>query len=142
MESTRKIEINWPVKALFNYVSDVDNHGHWRNGIVHATWLDQTKNESGARVLETRYLMGQQVSSILEVTEFKPYQKRSVQIMKGTFRPSYTLEFEPRGDSTVMTLTVRCTHSNPARQDVIVKRISEQGYKELQKLKEILEFEN
>lgn len=142
MESTRKIEINWPVKALFNYVSDVDNHGSWRNGIVHAAWLDQTRNQSGARVLEMRYLMGQKVSSILEVTEFKPYQKRSVQIMKGTFRPSYTLEFEPRGESTVMTLTVSCIHSNTARQNVIMHRIREQGYKELQKLKAILEFEN
>lgn len=142
MGSSRKIEINWPLKALFNYVSDVDNHGSWRKGVVNATWLDISKNKSGARVLETRYLMGQEVSSILEVTEFQPYKKRSMQIMKGTFRPSYTLEFEPNGESTVMTLTVSCTYSNPDRQDAIIHRISEQGYKELQKLKEILEFEN
>src|SRR5688572_12547911 len=108
MKSTQKIEINWPLKALFNYVSDIDNHTTWRERVVNVSWLDKMKNHSGARMLETRKLMGHEVMTILEVTEFQPYQRQSVTVMKGMFRPSYTLEFEPHGESTVMTLTVSC----------------------------------
>jgi len=142
MKSTKKIEINWPLKALFNYVSDIDNHATWRERVVHASWMDKLKNHSGARLLETRKLMGQEVMTILEVTEFQPYQKRSVKVMKGMFRPSYTLEFEPHGDRTVMTLTVSCQPENGKQESSIMKRMSDAGFKELLKLKEILEREN
>ena len=142
MEATQKIEINWPLKALFNYVSDVDNHGAWRQRVVNATWLDKTRNHSGARVVETRKLMGQEIPTILEVTEFQPYRKRSVTVMKGTFRPCYTLEFEPHGESTMMTLTVSCPSSGREHEGVIMKRMTEAGYSDLLKLKEILERED
>ncbi|HEY3404485.1 MAG TPA: SRPBCC family protein [Ohtaekwangia sp.] len=142
METTQQIEINWPLKALFNYVSDVDNHGTWRQRVVNAAWLDKTRNHSGARVVETRKLMGQEIPTILEVTEFQPYRKRSVRLMKGTFRPSWTLEFEPNGESTLMTLTVTCPSSGREHESVIMKRMTEASFRELLKLKEILESEN
>jgi hypothetical protein len=139
-----QIEINWPVKALFNYVSDLSNNAAWQRQVVNAEWLEGNKNTSGAKFVETRKILGKELSATLEVREFEQYKKRSLAMLSGHLRTHLTMEFEPQGENTVMTLTIACDTSGIYRnsENLILRQAMREGYENLSRLKFLLESSN
>jgi uncharacterized membrane protein len=139
-----QIEINWPVKALFNYVSDLSNNAEWQRQVVNAEWIGVEKNRSGAQFKETRKIFGLQLCATAEVTEFQLYKKRSFAVLNGPIRPELTMEFEPRGEHTVMKLTIAIRTKGFMRlvEGVMARHVTREGYNDLVRLKELLETSN
>lgn len=136
----QQIEINWPVKALFNYVSDLSNNADWQKQVVHAEWIGQEKNRSGAQFRETRKILGRELSATVEVTEFQLYKKRSFTVLDGPVHQELTMEFEPRGENTVMKVTVAIRTKRLTRlaESVMAQHVSN----DLVRLKQLLEDSN
>jgi hypothetical protein len=99
-----QVEINWPLQALFNYVSDLTNNAAWQRQVVHAEWIGNGKNASGARFVEKRNVLGRECSATVEVTEFERFKRRTLAVVDGPCKQQFTMEFEPRGDTTLMKL--------------------------------------
>ncbi|HEY9049848.1 MAG TPA: SRPBCC family protein [Ohtaekwangia sp.] len=140
----QQIEINWPVKALFNYVSDISNNAAWQKQVAETVWLGDERNISGARFREVMKDSGNDEHALCQITEFVPYQKRSVRTQNQSFSSTSIFEFEPREQGTVMKLTVQ-VHSDvvngPAEPFEAMKFLHERA-RDLFRLKEILELED
>src|SRR5687767_2232087 len=128
-----QIQINWPLKALFNYVSDVSNNASWQRQVVNAQWLGAKKNTSGARFVETRKILGREMSTTCELKEFEQDRKRSLAVSSGLLKTHLIMEFEPVGESTVMKLTITCHPSGVYRpaQNLILRQAVREGYENL-----------
>ena len=139
-----QIRINWPVKALFNYVSDVSNNASWQRQVVNAEWLGPQKNTSGAQFIETRKILGKEHASTCELREFEQYRKRSLDVVSGSMKTQLTMEFEPEGETTLLKLTIACNTRGIYRtgEEIILRRALYEGYENLRRLKFLLESSN
>jgi hypothetical protein len=72
----QQVEIQWPVTALFNYVSDITNNAAWLNDVSDAEWISRTDNRVGSTFREIRKSDGERLEA--EITEFIPDKKRTV----------------------------------------------------------------
>jgi len=133
IQAMQEVEINWPIKALFNYVADITNHTFWKNGTLDAVWVNG-KNESGATFME---LSGDQYTEY-QITEFIPYQRRVICSTEGVSE-TYAFDFEPKGQHTILRLSVQVQTKISARVPGIAAFV---GSDDLLRLKEILENEN
>lgn len=136
IRTMQEVEINWPVKALFNYVADITNHASWKRGTTDAIWVDG-KNEFGATFKE---LVGDQATEY-QITEFVPYQRRAIRSAKGVVSKTYVFEFEPKGPSTILRLSVNVQSKIPMPLFPVLAEPFVRS-NDLLRLKEILEDEN
>jgi hypothetical protein len=101
----QQIEIDWPVKALFNFVSDISNNAAWQAHVDETEWMEGIYRDAGAR-FRCKHA-GREHPVVYEVTEFTPYRKRSVTCRGAFLQPTYSMEFEPRGEKTLLRVSVR-----------------------------------
>jgi hypothetical protein len=139
----QKIEIQWPVKALFNYVSDLSNNAEWQEQVTGASWISEEKNRSGAKFIETRRVSGQEFAATVEVTDFELYKKRGLSILNGPVR-HLTMEFEPKGEHTVMKVTLDLRTKGIMRPlaGAMARQVIRNRYLDLVRLKRLLEHSN
>lgn len=139
-----QIRINWPVEALFNYVSDLSNNPCWQRQVVHAEWVSTERNTSGARFVETRKILGREQAATCELNEFEQFRKRSLSVMAGPLKTNLVMEFEPQGEQTVMKLTISCQPRGMYRhaEELLLRQALREGYENLHRLKFLLENSN
>jgi hypothetical protein len=100
----QQIEIDWPIRALFNYVCDIHNNATWQAEVDHAEWTAIDHYCTGARY--TCLQPGRTRPATYEVTEHTPYQRRSVTRRDAWLQPTYNMEFESRGERTLLRVSV------------------------------------
>ncbi|RAW01739.1 SRPBCC family protein [Pseudochryseolinea flava] len=137
----QQIEIEWPVEALFNYVSDLSNNHAWQRQVVDATWIGENRHEVGSAFLQTRSILGKQVPALMQMTSYQRFQKRSWIILHDRLRQELALEFEPRGEKTLLKLTIDFDLKGSVRslKPAVLKHAMREGYENLSRLKNILE---
>lgn len=136
----QQIEINWPLKALFHYVSDISNNPAWQHDVEDAEWLTGLRKDPGARFTCKQSAAGQSVT--YEITELKPYRKRSVTVLSERLQPTYSIEFEPHGQNTVLKLTIRFSARGVSKLELPSLADKFKHNYDLHKLKYVLENEN
>ncbi len=138
----QQVEINWPVRALFNYVSDISNNASWQQRVEDTEWLDARRNTSGARFREVH--ANGKSHAVCEIAEFIPYQKRSVVMRNKSFHSTYTFEFEPCHAGTVMKVTVQARARGLYKllDPFVTNRFLEERSRDIFRLKEMLEVED
>jgi len=77
---SQQVEIQWPLTALFNYVSDITNNPEWQNNVVKSEWIKRTGNRVGSTFAEIRNIKGHESFAEIKVTEFVPNQKRTIKV--------------------------------------------------------------
>jgi len=126
-QMSQQVEIQWPVTALFNYVSDITNNAEWQSNVVKSEWIKRTGNRVGSTFAEIRNVMGQELFAEVKVTEFIPNQKRTVKIYSEKMLCS--MQFIPLSEEeTRLTLELKWD-----------KIKQPEAYFDLFRLKEILE---
>ena len=100
----QQIEIDWPIRALFNYVCDIHNNATWQAQVDHAEWTAIDHYRTGARY--TCLQPGRTRPATYEVTEHTPYQRRAVTRRDAWLQPTYNMEFESRGERTLLRVSV------------------------------------
>lgn len=136
----QQIEIDWPLKALFHYVCDISNNSMWQRDVMFTEWESGSKKKGGARFISQRD--NRHDITTYEITEWKPYQKRSVTIMDNRLNPTYSLEFEPLGLKTKLKLTVQFNAQGLFRFILPFMAHKYIHQHDLHKLKAVLEDEN
>lgn len=125
---SQQVEIQWPVQALFNYVSDITNNVAWQNHVIKTEWIQRTGNRIGSTFAEIRNVEGKESFNEIKVTEFIPNQKRTIRINGSEAQCS--MHFVSLSDEqTQLTLQLKWNKEQPETQF------------DLYKLKEVLENE-
>jgi hypothetical protein len=134
----QQIEIDWPARALFNYVCDIHNNAAWQTQVDDAKWSAIDHYCAGARY--TCVQSGRTQPVTYEVTEHTPYRRRSVTRCDAWIQPTYSMEFEPRGERTLLRVSV----SFKAPWNLVAPWYADRllAAYDLSRLKQILETEN
>jgi len=136
-----EIEIGWPLKALFHYMSDPETHPQWRSRVLHASWLEGEKNLPGKNLLVVHDVMGKSIPVKMEVIQTMPYQQREYMRDSNSYRSFYSMKYQARGECTRITLSVRCEPKRKISIRHLTERMAESSFNELLQLKRILESE-
>src|SRR6185436_17028592 len=128
---SHQVEIQWPVAALFNYVSDIANNSQWQNNVVKTEWINRTGDRIGSTFAEIRNVKGREYFSEVRVTEFIPNQKRTVKI-NDEEKWLCSMQFVPLSEEETR-LTIQLKWNNEEQRESSFDLI---------RLKEILEQNN
>lgn len=134
----QQIEIDWPIRALFNYVCDIHNNAAWQSQVDYAKWSVIDHYSAGARY--TCSQPGRARPVTYQVIEHMPYRKRSVTRCDTWMQPTYTMEFEPRGERTLLRISVSFNAPWSLMPPWYAGRLL--AAYDLSRLKQILETEN
>ncbi len=113
----KHIDIGWPLVPLFRYIADIENNAQWHSEVIHAHWITRNENRVGCTYKEVKLINDEEVEIVLTVSEFIPYQKRTI-----TFdnKVSFTIQFEAvTNDWTRLHLSVSERENNHLAQAVM-----------------------
>ncbi len=91
-------EIDRPPEEVFAYVTNLANLPEWQSGVREATVEGPMR--AGATVRERRRLLGRDLSTTLEVSEYEPGRRFSLRARSGPLPFEVTHSFEPSGAGT------------------------------------------
>jgi len=66
------IEIARTPEEVFAYLTDVSNLTEWQSGVRSAEILGGGEPRAGARIVESRHLLGRELETTLEIAEYAP----------------------------------------------------------------------
>lgn len=102
---TLTITIDQPLEAVFAYVAESSNMPLWYSAVDDV--LTNGPPRSGARFRMTRTLPGGAVANVVEVTEFDPPRRLTLESISGPTPFRYAYDFKPANHGTTVTLTGR-----------------------------------
>lgn len=132
MNSSKQIDIGWPLVAVFNYVCDIANNAEWLQGVAQTEWLERTEEYVGSVFAETRQENGQERSIVFTVTEYIPHRRRTIVAEDGTV---LTMEF-----AALSATTTRLIWEVDQRkcQRLVVAPLSQGEAAQLKKMMEVV----
>lgn len=140
MQSTRhQVEIAWPLKALFHYMADSETHPQWRPHVQQAKWYRNNKNIPGSQLIDTNRVLGKDSAVVWKLTEINVYQKRVLLREFSGSRAYYIIEYEPRGERTLLSVTIRVEASDRMSASRLSQVVARNSRAVFQGLKEKLE---
>jgi hypothetical protein len=138
-----EILVNWPKKALFNYLCDIENYPEWQESVYSAEWITRERHQPGARFVETRFVNGRKEEVFAEIKENVPLLRRTTAFRNGRLQSLFTFEFESHPAGTLLRWDVKV--KAPAllewTEQFIAERMRTEKQAELEKLKVTLEAE-
>jgi uncharacterized protein YndB with AHSA1/START domain len=126
------ITINQPVEKVFAYVTNVENHKSWQEGILDARLSPAGTVNVGSVYTYTSKVMGRQMETHLKVSAFEPNKTWSIQTT-GVPTPVDTIyRFEDAGGKTNLTISMELSGGYPAAAEGMIKNqmqksLDEQG---------------
>ncbi len=81
IEVEHTLEIGRPLDEVFEYLTDVSRLPEWQSSAESAELEGELRK--GARIKEVRTFMGRRATSTLEVTEYDPPRRFSLQVVEG-----------------------------------------------------------
>lgn len=83
LELEHSIIIKAPIAEVYQFVTNPANAPKWRIGLIEARQVSQGVMAKGSKIEETVKVLGRQLKSELEITDYIPNQKRSFRIKLG-----------------------------------------------------------
>ena len=97
MRAELSIEIARPPEDVFAYLSDVSNLTDWQAGVCAAAIVGGGESRAGARIEESRSLLGRELHTTLEIVEHEPPRLFVLRSLDGPVRFTVRHELEPDG---------------------------------------------
>jgi uncharacterized membrane protein len=94
-----EVEIARPVSEVFAYVTDMARLPEWQATAISGR-LESERMEKGARIVEVRKLLGRQLESAMDVTEYEPERQFAVEVTDGPVRYRANQTFESADGGT------------------------------------------
>jgi carbon monoxide dehydrogenase subunit G len=133
------IEIERSPEDVFAYLTDVSNLTTWQDGVHRAEILDGGDVRAGARIAESRHLLGRELHTTLEIADFDPPHVFALRALDGPVRFSVRHELEPAGESTRLKVIGEADVHIPFAGGIMERRARKQFQKDFERLKHILE---
>jgi uncharacterized membrane protein len=135
-----EVEIARPVSEVFAYVTDMEKLPEWQTTAI-AGRLESDRMEKGARVVEVRKLLGRELESQLDVTEYEPERQFAVEVADGPvmYRANQTFETASGGTRVHVVFEGEPAGYFPISDDDVELQIRRELEEDFQSLKLMLE---
>jgi carbon monoxide dehydrogenase subunit G len=135
------IEIARPPEDVFAYLTDVSNLPTWQSGVHGAEIVGGGEPRAGARIAESRHMVGRELHTTLEIADFEPPRLFGLRVLDGPMPFSVRHELEPSGAGTRLTVIGEADpHFLPGfASGIVERRARKQFQKDFERLKHILE---
>ncbi|MGH3050100.1 MAG: SRPBCC family protein, partial [Gaiellaceae bacterium] len=135
------IEIARSPEEVFAYLTDVSNLTEWQAGVHSAEIAGGGAVEAGARIAESRSLLGRDLHTTLEIAAHEPPRLFVLRALDGPVQFTVRHELEPAGAGTRLTVSGDAdTGRLPGfAAGLMARRAEKQFRKDFERLKQILE---
>jgi uncharacterized protein YndB with AHSA1/START domain len=133
------VEIERSPAEVFAYLTDVSNLPSWQSGVRTAEVDGELR--TGARISESRHMLGRELHTTLEIEEYEPSRLFTLRALDSPVPFSVRHELEPSGSGTRLTVT----GEGDARMlpgfaaGIMARRAEKQFRKDFERLKRLLE---
>jgi carbon monoxide dehydrogenase subunit G len=126
---------------VFAYLTDVSNLPAWQSGVHTAQIEDAGAPRVGARIRESRHLLGRELNTTLEITEYDAPRVFSLRALDGPIPFIVRHELEAHDGGTLLTVTgVGDAGLLPGfAAGIMARRAEKQFRKDFERLKRLLE---
>ena len=134
-----EIDIDRPPEDVFAALTDIGRLPEWQSSVVSAEL--EGPLGVGARLRETRKMMGREGKLVSEVTEYDPPHRFSVHAIEGPIPMTVTHTLEPSGGGTRLEVVGEATPKGVMRLAAgKMQKAAESEFRgDLQRLKSLLE---
>jgi len=141
VRSALTIEIERSPADVFAYLADVSHLTEWQSGVHSAVIEGGGEPCTGARVRESRTLLGKEHATTLEIVEFDPPRLFTLRALDGPALFTVRHELEPSGDDTELTVVVEgeVKHLPAFAAGLMARGAERQFRKDVERLKRVLE---
>jgi carbon monoxide dehydrogenase subunit G len=135
------IEIARSPEDVFAYLTDVSNLPAWQSGVYGAELVGGGEPRGGARISESRHLLGRELHTTLEIVEYEPPRLFSLRALDGPVPFAVRHELEPvAGGTRVAVAAEGDAGLLPGfAAGMVTRRVEKQFRKDLGRLKSLLE---
>jgi carbon monoxide dehydrogenase subunit G len=135
------IGIARPPEDVFAYLADVSNLTEWQSGVHSAEIEGGGAAAAGARVVESRTLLGKELRTTLEIVHFEPPRLFTLRALDGPALLTVRHELEPRGGETQLHVVVEgeVRHLPGFAAGLLMRGAERQFRKDFERLKRVLE---
>jgi carbon monoxide dehydrogenase subunit G len=104
MRAELTIEIERTPEEVFAYLTDVSNLTAWQSGVHAAEIVGGGEPQAGARIAESRHLLGRELHTTLEIAEYAPPRLFVLRALDSPVPFTVRHELEPAGAGTRLTV--------------------------------------
>jgi carbon monoxide dehydrogenase subunit G len=141
MRAELTIEVARTPEDVFAYLTDVSNLPAWQSGVRVAQIEDAGRPRVGARIRESRHMLGRELDTTLEITEYDAPRLFSLRALDSPVPFVVRHELEASGDGTRLTVTgIGDAGQLPGfAAGIMARRAEKQFRKDFERLKKLLE---
>jgi carbon monoxide dehydrogenase subunit G len=135
------IEVARTPEDVFAYLTNVSNLPSWQSGVRSAQIEDAGPPRAGARIRESRHMLGRELNTMLEITDYDPPRLFALKTLNSPV--PFTVRHELEASDAGTTLTV--TGEGDAAllpgfaSGIMAHRAEKQFRKDFERLKKLLE---
>ena len=135
------IEVARKPEDVFAYLTNVSNLPAWQSGVHTAQIEDAGAPRIGARIRESRHMLGRELNMTLEITEYDAPRVFSLRALESPVPFIVRHELEPHEGGTLLTVTaVGDAGLLPGfAAGIMARRAEKQFKKDFERLKRLLE---
>jgi carbon monoxide dehydrogenase subunit G len=135
------IGIARPPEDVFAYLADVSNLTVWQSGVHSAEIEGGGAASAGARVVESRTMLGKEMTTTLEIVDFEPPRLFTLRALDGPALLTIRHELEPSGGETELHVVVdgEVKHMPGFAAGLMMRGAERQFRKDFDRLKRLLE---
>ena len=126
---------------VFAYLADVSNLTEWQSGVHSAEIEGGGAAAAGARVVESRTMLGKEMTTTLEIVDFEPPRLFTLRALDGPALLTIRHELEPSGGETELRVVVEgeVKHMPGFAAGLMMRGAERQFRKDFERLKRLLE---
>ena len=126
---------------VFAYLADVSNLTEWQSGVHSAGIEGGGAATAGARVVESRTMLGKEMTTTLEIVDFEPPRLFTLRALDGPALLTIRHELEPTGGETELRVVVdgEVKHMPGFAAGLMMRGAERQFRKDFERLKRLLE---
>jgi carbon monoxide dehydrogenase subunit G len=135
------IAIDRPPEDVFAYLADVSNLTEWQSGVHSAEVEGGGAATAGARVVESRTMLGKEMTTTLEIVDFEPPRLFTLRALDGPALLTIRHELEPSGGETELRVVVEgdVKHMPGFAAGLMMRGAERQFRRDFERLKRLLE---
>jgi len=135
------VDIARPPDEVFAYLTDVSNLPAWQAGVRSAQIVGGGEPGAGARIAESRHLLGREFHTTLEIADYEPPRLFALRALDGPVPFSVRHELEPTESGTRLRVTGEGDHGllPGFAAGMVARRVQKQFRTDFERLKHLLE---
>jgi carbon monoxide dehydrogenase subunit G len=141
MRAELTIEIARSPEDVFAYLTDVSHLTEWQSGVHAAEVEGGGEPVAGARIRESRHMLGRELQTTLEVADYEPPRLFALRALDSPVPFTVTHELEPAGEGTRLTVVGEGDAGllPGFAAGIMARRAERQFRKDFERLKRLLE---